>query len=150
VKRRLREAYAEFLMGHPWDLFLTLTFDRKKYAPMFIQSHEKADKDFRRLIQYVNECLYGKRWLRDSKHKGVIWARVQEPHVDGSLHFHACLHSPSAPIPAALIRAIRDWWGSRYGMARSEMPRCQGDVVRYLVKHIADPERAELDISRNF
>ena len=78
ASERIREAYAQFLMSHPWDVFLTLTFDRRFANPQYGISPERADKDFRRLIRYVNEQLEGKRWMRKSSHKGVIWARAQE------------------------------------------------------------------------
>ena len=150
ASERVREAYAQFLMSHPWDVFLTLTFDRRFANPQYGISPERADKDFRRLIRYVNEQLEGKRWMRKSSHKGVIWARAQEAHADGALHYHATLHSPSTPISPQLITAIREWWERRFGFARAEVPRSQEDVTRYLIKHMGNPGSAEMDFSYNF
>ena len=93
ASERIREAYAQFLMSHPWDVFLTLTFDRRFANPQYGISPERADKDFRRLIRYVNEQLEGKRWMRKSSHKGVIWAerRKRMPMV------HCTTTPPSTP-----------------------------------------------------
>ncbi len=146
----LRQAWVSFLLPHPWQLFLTLTFDRTCVSPSHGMSPERADKGFRRLVQFVNERLFGKRWLRTTKHKGVIWARVDEAHGDGVLHFHAVMYIPSSMFPEDLIRAIRDWWGRRFGMARAEVPRSRDDVLHYLTKYLSFPDRAELQISRNF
>lgn len=143
-------AYAEFLAPHPWQLFLTLTFDRKHTASGHEIPAEHADKGFRRLVQFINERMFGKRWLRMTKHKGVIWARVDEAHQDGALHFHAVMYAPSSSLPKDLIRAIRDWWGRRFGMARAEVPRSRDDVLRYLTKHLTFPHLAEIQISQNF
>ena len=150
MRTRLSEAYAEFLAPHPWQVFLTLTFDRKRIRPNFSVLPQWADKAFRRLVLFFNEHLYGPRYLRTTKHKGVVWARVAEAHRDGVLHFHAVLYSPSGSIPEDLIRAAENWWNGQFGMARAEIPRSHKDVLRYLTKHVGDPERAELDLSWNF
>ena len=150
MSSRLRQAYAEFLRRYPWDLFVTVTFDPNLRSLAHHRNPERSDKDFRGLICFTNERLYGKRWLRRTKHKGVIWARVQEPHVTGSLHFHALVHSPSAPITLPIARAVETWWERRYGMARVEVPRSQADVAKYLVKYVGEVDQAELDFSVNF
>lgn len=147
---RLRQAWVSFLLPHRWGAFLTLTFDRKRYALGYSVSPERADKAFRRLIQFCNECIYGRRWLRDTKHKGVIWARVEEAHADGALHLHAVIYAPARTISADLLRAMKDWWARHFGLARIEIPRSLDDVLHYLTKHIAFPDRAELCISNNF
>lgn len=150
MRTRLSEAYAEFLAPYPWQIFLTLTFDRKRVRPNFSVLPQWTDKAFRRLILFFNERLYGPRYLRKTKHKGLVWARVSEAHCDGVLHFHAVLFSPSGPMPEDLIRAAEDWWSGHCGMARFEIPRSNKDVLRYLTKRVGDPERAELDLSWNF
>lgn len=147
---RLRHAWMSYLQPHRWGAFLTLTFDRRRSLLAYSPSPEWADKAFRRLVQFVNESIYGKRWLRDTKHKGVIWARVEEAHADGALHLHAVVCAPARTIPASLLRAMKDWWGRHFGIARIEIPRSLDDVLHYLTKHIAFPDRAELHISKNF
>ena len=146
----LRKAWVELLVPHPWAVFVTLTFDRKRRQYAYARNPERADKDFRRLIRFINEELYGKRWLRTTEHKGVIWARVQECHHDGMLHYHACFYSPTVAITPALVRGLKDWWELKFGMARSEVPVSKRAVVEYLTKHVGNEELAEFDLSHNF
>lgn len=145
----LRHAWVSMFQPYPWQVFLTLTFDRKRIAPSYSVLPHSADKAFRGLVLFFNQRLYGPRYRRKTKHKGVVWVRVAEAHRDGVLHFHAVLHAPSGPMPEDLICAAEDWWKSRFGMARAEVPRSREDVLRYLTKHVGDPERAELDFSWN-
>ena len=146
----LNAAYAKFLARHPWQSFLTLTFDRRRSSPSHSVSPEWTDKGFRQLIRYLNERIYGNRWMRTTKHKGVIWARVDEAHADGVLHFHAVIYAPFRSLPKILIRAIKDWWALHFGMARVEIPRSIDDVLHYLTKHVAFPDHAEIQFSNNF
>jgi hypothetical protein len=150
--KKLRLAWMGLIGTQHWDVFVTLTFDRRLYSPHHDISPEKADKAFRRLIRYFNEWLYGARWMRKSPHKGVIWARSQEAHKDGVLHFHACLQSPSRPMTQGLLQAALRWWKHRFGFARFELPRSQRDVISYLTKHVGPGgcEAAEIELSHNF
>ena len=145
----LRHAWVSMFQPYPWQVFLTLTFDRKRIAPSYSVLPHSADKAFRGLVLFFNQRLYGPRYRRKTKHKGVFWVRVAEAHRDGVLHFHAVLHAPSGPMPEDLIRAAEEWWKGQFGMARAEVPRSREDVLRYLTKHVGDPERAELDFSWN-
>lgn len=146
----LRESWAEFLLQYQWDVFVTLTFDRTRRSYRYDRHSEKADRDFRRLVRFVNEKLYGIRWSRISKHGGVVWVRVVESHADGTLHYHACFHSPSKPFTPELVQATGAWWQANVGMARSEVPKSREAVIGYLAKHVGDPERADIEISFNF
>ncbi len=150
MSRQLREAYGDMLRPHAWDVFLTLTFDPERLVTSFATASEAADKAFRRLVQFANEQLYGRRWLRKTRHKGLIWVRVQESHRSGRLHYHACLHSPTVPFTDGLRRAIRSWWRQRFGQVESERPKSNELVIRYMTKHVNDPEKAELSFSHNY
>jgi hypothetical protein len=146
----LRSAYAIFLQRHPWQAFLTLTFDRRYWTPSHAISPERADKAFRQLVRYVNESLFGKRALRSTKHKGVIWARASEAHGDGVLHFHALLYSPTTSIDEGTVQVLREWWEHRFGAARAEVALSQAAVTEYLSKRLGADAQAEIDISKNF
>ena len=148
--RPLSTAWAELIGRQKWDVFLTLTFNRRYSSPSHSIIPEKPDKDFRRLIQFFNEQLYGVRWMRRTPHTGVVGVRSQEAHGDGVLHYHACLRSPSTPIPDSLIRAAREWWKCRFGSARSEAPRSQIDVIAYLIKGVGRWGNTEMELSNNF
>ena len=101
------------------------------------------------MVLFFNQRLYGRRYRRTTRHKGVVWARVGEAHGDGVLHFHAGLYSPSTPLPDELIDTAGQWWEARYGLAKAETPRSRTDVLRYLTKHVGG-EHAEFDFSWNF
>ena len=110
----LRHAWVSMFQPYPWQVFLTLTFDRKRIAPSYSVLPHSADKAFRGLVLFFNQRLYGPRYRRKTKHKGVVWVRVAEAHRDGVLHFHAVLHAPSGPMPEDLIRAAEE--GLRFEM----------------------------------
>ncbi|WP_428999793.1 hypothetical protein [Stenotrophomonas maltophilia] len=110
-----------------------------------------ADKAFRGLIRYINEELYGRRFLRTTTHKGLIWVRVQEAHSDGALHYHACLCTPSQSLSGPMLRRIEAWWLARHGNARAQKPHSQCAALRYLVKHVSlKPDSAIVDLSHNY
>jgi hypothetical protein len=150
LSERLRDQWVEFLGCYHWQCVLTLTFDRTRYSLRTHRVPEQADKAFRRLIQYINETLCGPRWMAKSPTQGVVWARVQESHWDGVLHFHAVIHSPAGGMSLQLTRLVGAWWKSRYGFARSEIPVSKEAVLRYLVKNIGSFDSVELEISHNF
>lgn len=148
---RLRTAWLEWARTVRWDLFVTLTFERTRGRPKPDFESERADKAFRRLIRFLNEALYGRRWLRTTAHKGVIWIRTREAHEDGAVHLHACIHLPEGALTSHLIRCARDWWGQGYGFARMEPLQSIDAVVAYLVKSVGSARRgAVIDISHNF
>ena len=148
---KLRSAWAGLLARPTWDAFLTLTFDRQRNEPLHAACSERADRCFRQLVRYLNDELYGKRFLRTTPHKGLIWARAQEAHMDGVLHYHVCLSSPSIPFPQLLMMRAKAWWQARYGLARAERPISQAAVVLYLVKHVSQAtDTAIIDLSHNY
>ena len=147
---KLRRSWEEFLTPHRWDVVMTLTFGTRTCRPWLELSPERADKDFRRLIRFANEQLYGKRWIRKTWHKGVVWVRVQEAHRDGTLHYHACLHSPSKAISGSLVALLQGWWSRRIGMARVEVPTNHARAVAYVVKNAGCGPAVEVELSHNF
>ena len=147
---QLRVGYCQFIARYPWQCFATLTFDRKHYALRFACAPEQADKAFRLLVLQLNERLYGPRWMSKSPSKGAVWVRVQEAHQDGYLHFHALLHTPGRELGLHFVRHLAMWWEQRFGGARVEIPHSQEAVMQYLVKHLGNPEVADLEFSNNF
>lgn len=150
MNSRIRSGWTQFLSRHDWDVFMTLTFDAARCRRATGLSDERIDKSFRKLIALLNGQLYGKRHLRTSRHKGVVWARVQETHGDGVWHFHACIASPTAKVPTRLLLRATDWWESRYGFARIGLIRSQEGALQYLLKHSADSRVCEVEFSHNF
>ncbi len=157
------QGYAELLAREPWHWFATLTFSptkkiRDKWTgetvavPRFHPLHgmhlEAADKAFSWWISEINKDLYGKNWKR-VPHGGLVWARGQEFHKSGRVHFHAVISAPDADLNRITHRSKWFWlWFNEFGRNRLEYPRSQDDIVGYVSKYVA--KDGEVDFSRNF
>lgn len=150
ARLQLRREWVRFLSRYPWSAVLTLTFGPNRRAFRCSHNSEQATKAFRRLIRDINETLYGRRWMSKPPHGGVVWARVHELQKDGTSHYHAVIYSPGTPITSLHLSRMKAWWQSRYGRAVVEIPRCNFTVLRYLVKHVGDPDPADIDWSHSF
>ena len=141
-------AYAELLSSRPWHWFATLTF-RPKHESLSGGMHpEKADKAFRFFVSCLNRECFGKNWHR-KPHGGVQWARGQEFHKSGRIHFHAVLAAPECDLNALARRmSWVDWWWKEFGIARIERPESQLEVCSYVSKYVA--KDGEVDFSPNF
>lgn len=148
IRTSLHSAWLGALHPYPWEVFLTLTFSKSRMAGG--TSSEGANRAYRRLVRFVNEKLYGRRWLRTTKHKGIVWVRIEEGHADGMLHYHACFYSPSVQISPELIKEMQVWWRQRFGLAEAEAPKSRMAVLRYLLKSLLRSAPGELDLSHNF
>jgi hypothetical protein len=140
--------YAEFLGRIPWQQFWTLTF-RVSKAGRFGGVHEEmADKAFRFFVSCINREIYGRNWGK-RPHRGIMWARGQEFHRDGRLHFHAVAAAPTDDLNR-LIRRY-DWhefWYREFGRNRIEAPRSQADITGYVSKYVS--KGGSIDLSPNF
>ncbi|MRT52097.1 replication endonuclease, partial [Xylella fastidiosa subsp. multiplex] len=71
--------------------------------------------------------LYGRVWSKRS-HCGIQWARGQEWHRDGRLHFHAVVATPDEDINRLMNRyEWHEFWYREFGRNRIEAPRSQMD-----------------------
>lgn len=147
---RERDAYAELLAREPWHWFATLTFRRDHQRASGGMHPEKADKAFRWWLRNLNEHLYGKYWMRSERAQGgVVWARGQEFHKDGKVHFHAVLAAPDRDLDKCCSRY--EWherWYRDNGRNQIEPPRSQEDVLGYVSKYVT--KDGEVDFSHNF
>lgn len=144
----LGEAYASMLLRYHWAWFVTLTFRPKHESASGGIHPEKADKAFRWWASNLNRCCWGKNWHRQP-HGGVVWARGQEFHKSGRIHFHAVMAAPEHDLNT-LARRL-DWmdvWHREYGIARIEPPKSQADISRYVSKYVV--KEGEVDFSPNF
>src|SRR5690242_15074633 len=88
------QGYAELLRRIPWQQFWTLTFRLSKSGRNGGMHGEAADKAFRYFVSCLNREVYGPKWST-RWHGGIQWARGQEFHRDGRLHFHAVAAAPT-------------------------------------------------------
>lgn len=146
---RVALAYAGMLAQQPWHWFGHFTFDPKQERTKRGGVHpEKADKAFRLFVSSVNRELYGPRWHK-KPHGGLMWARGQEFHKDGRIHFHAVLAAPTDDLNRLARRlSWMDWWFLHFGTARIQRPESVDQVCAYVSKYVA--KGGEVDFSRNF
>jgi hypothetical protein len=145
---RERDAYAQLLAREPWHWFATLTFKPKHQSNSGGMHPEKADKAFRYWISHINEYLYGVNHRRKA-HGGVVWARGQEFHQSGRVHFHAVLAAPDRDLNASASRyQWHEFWYREFGRNQIEQPRSQDDVLSYVSKYVT--KDGEVDFSQNF
>ncbi len=157
------QAYVELLAREPWHWFVTLTFSPQKnvrdkwtgelrkvdrFHPIHGMHLEAANKAFRYLVRSINENLYGKRWMR-VPHGGLVWARGQEFHRSGKVHFHALFAAPDVDLNTATSRYYwHEFWYREFGRNQIERPRDQDDVLGYVSKYVT--QEGEVDFSPNF
>ena len=141
-------AYADLLKRRAWHWFATLTFRPDHERASGGMHPEKADKCFRVLISKINRELYGVRWYK-TQHGGIQWARGQEFHKSGRIHFHAVIAAPNDNLNS-LTRRMRwvEWWWKEMGIARIEEPKSQDDINAYVSKYVT--KDGEVDFSPNF
>lgn len=109
---------------------------------------EAADKAFRTFISKINGELYGRSWGYKS-HRGLQWARGQEFHKDGRLHFHAVISAPRNDLwNITRISKWHSWWLKEFGLNRLERPKSQQDIARYVSKYVT--KGGEIDFSKNY
>jgi hypothetical protein len=109
---------------------------------------EAADKAFRFFVSSINRDLYGAKWAR-RWHGGIQWARGQEFHKDGRLHFHAVASAPGADLNRIMQRyRWHEFWYREFGRNQLEAPRSQQDIAGYVSKYVS--KGGEVDFSRNF
>lgn len=136
------------LLRQRWHWFATLTFRASHEGRSGGIHPEKADKAFRFWVSHVNRECFGKNWHR-RPHGGVQWARGQEFHKNGRIHFHALLAAPECDLNALTRRMDWvDWWWREFGIARIEPPTSQQDVAEYVSKYVV--KDGEVDFSPNF
>ena len=133
-RRRLVEAWAEFLERWSWDWFCTLTFRGDAVHP------EAADKRFRVWVSKINRELYGPRWWKHGQ--GVRWVRALETQRRGVIHYHALLGG--AGVDELRRLSWMDEWVRLAGYARIEPPENGAAVRAYCAKYVA--KGGELDL----
>lgn len=140
--------YVELLSRVCWHWFVTLTFRPDHQLASGGMHPEKADKAFRVLLSKINREIYGTRWYKRPD-GGLCWARGQEFHKSGRIHFHAVVAAPDADLNE-LTRRMRwvDYWWEEFGIARIERPSSQDHVTAYISKYVT--KDGEVDFSPNF
>lgn len=142
------QGYADLLRRVPWQQFWTLTFRISKQGRNGGMHGEAADKAFRYFVSCLNREIYGPKWST-RWHGGIQWARGQEFHRDGRLHFHAVAAAPTDDLNKLASRyEWHEFWYREFGRNRIEAPRSQADITGYVSKYVT--KGGEVDFSKNF
>lgn len=145
---RQAQGYAELLQRVPWQQFWTLTFRPSKSGRNGGMHEEAADKAFRFFASCINREIYGPKWST-RWHGGLMWARGQEWHRDGRLHFHAVAAAATDDLSRLMSRyQWHEWWYREFGRNQLEAPRSQSDITGYVSKYVS--KGGVVDFSRNF
>lgn len=140
--------YAELLQRHHWHQFGTFTFRPKAESRTGGMHPEAADKAFRFYVSCLNRELYGPKWST-RWHQGIQWARGDEFHKDGRIHFHALFASAAQDLNGLMSRyAWHEFWYKNFGRNQIERPRSQADIAGYVSKYVT--KGGEVALSRNF
>lgn len=137
----LRDAWGEWLGHRPWDLFVTLTSERRTHPEALL-------KRFRYCTHKIADHLYGRHW--DRRTGGPEFVVGMERHRSGWPHSHAVLRLPSVDMSDPLQFNLAHWQEfitDTGGFCHLARPRNQDDVVGYCTKYVL--KEGDLTLSDN-
>jgi hypothetical protein len=126
----LADAWTDWLGARPWDLFLTLTSEKRTHP-------EALHKRLRYCAHKISDDLYGRAQTR--RGCPIEYVNGIERHKSGWPHSHALLRLPSVDLADPTQFNLGYWQqfitdtGGWCWLAR---PRDQGDVVSYVTKYV--------------
>lgn len=133
VTPSLRDTWAGWIAGQPWDLFVTITSaDRTHPEAMLKRARYCANK--------ASDHVYGKHW--DRRGLGIQHLVGIERHKSGNPHAHALWRFPLIDIRGQEGKAIFDlgywkqWIDATGGFCRLELPRSAEATVAYVSKYV--------------
>lgn len=122
---RARSKILELALCNPWDVFVTLTLDARKY-------------DRYRLHEWKKDLS---QWIRDQRKRGkgdLRYLLIPEMHQDGAWHMHGLM----AGIPAGDVvknaNGYADWprYRQKFGFISLDGIKNAVAVSRYITKYI--------------
>jgi hypothetical protein len=141
VPESLRDSWSQWLSARPWDLFLTLTSERRTHP-------ESLGKRFRYCVHKMSDELYGRAVTR--QRCPIEYVNGIERHKSGWPHSHALLRLPDVDLSERDQFSLADWQkaiSDTGGWCWLTRPRAQGDVVAYVTKYVV--KDGELVLSDN-
>jgi hypothetical protein len=142
ISRPIQHAWGEWLSGRPWDLFLTLTSEKRSHP-------EALQKRFRYCTHKIADALYGRSVTRRGE-SPIEWVNGIERHRSGFPHSHGLLRFPGVDMGDRAQFSLEYWqkWISDTGgWAWLSVPRSQHHTVSYVTKYVV--KGGELEFSRN-
>lgn len=137
----LRDAWGAWLASRPWDLFLTLTSERRTHP-------EALHKRFRYCVHKISDELYGR--ARTRRGTPIEYVNGIERHKSGWPHSHALLRVPGVDLADPRQLNLVRWQKficDTGGWCRLERPISSADTTRYVTKYVT--KDGELALSPN-
>jgi hypothetical protein len=137
----VRPAWTDWLAQRPWDLFLTLTSERRTHP-------ESLHKRFRWYANQMSDELYGR--ARTRRANPIEYVNGIERHKSGWPHSHALLRLPDVDLSDRTQFSLAEWqerMSATGGWCWLSRPRDQADVTSYVTKYVT--KEGELILSDN-
>lgn len=162
-QRAVRDGWASMLNRVPWSLFVTLTFDPKRYPRSGPESWLSSWSWFQHAWLSEAAIAAGQAWRDQAGYiRGPwanawrhgrgrpMWALALEPHNDGRLHAHGLLKFPPGVERLDFAEGQKLWAANRGKWCRFEVPRSHDHVCGYVAKYILKDSGECLHLSPNF
>ena len=158
----VRDGWSSLLTRVPWDQFITLTLDPKRFPRSGQESWLSSWRWFQ--FTWLTACAEnaGEAWQDDKGHwRGSwvnawrhgrgrpMWALAVEPHRDDRLHAHVLLRLTRG-LPWLDWKIGADLWWANRGRAWFERPRSREHVCDYVAKYVLKSGSDSVFLSGNF
>jgi hypothetical protein len=127
--------------ARPWDLFLTLTSEKRTHP-------EALHKRFRYCVHKMSDELYGR--ARTRRYLPIEYVNGIERHKSGWPHSHALIRTPEVDLADPEQLSLEHWQKfitDTGGWCWLTRPRDQAGVVAYVTKYVT--KDGELVLSPN-
>ena len=133
VPVRLRPAWTDWVSGQPWDLFVTMTPEKRTHPEALL-------KRYRYCMNKASDHVYGRGW--DRRGKGLQWLVGMERFKSGWPHCHALVRFPDLALNSDHGKEIfnLEYWQKFFtetgGFVRLDQPRSKDHCVAYVTKYV--------------
>lgn len=122
MRKRIAEAWVDFLSVKHWTSFITLTFRDETYPDV-------ANRLFQFLVRKLNQELFGRRYMNTIGPCYFSYAKGIEYQRRDVIHFHVLV---DRPIHYDLIHRF---WNAYAGFAQASPIKSVPNAVEYVTKY---------------
>lgn len=123
---RAKSTVFELALCNPWDYFVTLTLDQKKY------DRYNLDKYIKDLGQFIRD-------QRKKYDTDVKYLLIPEQHKDGAWHMHGFLHGLTDNMLSVNDYGYMDWldYSKKFGFCSVDKIKHKEKASAYITKYIS-------------